>query len=160
MNKAHKMPLSTRQAIGRYKEKYTDATVGEIAKRYKCTYNQARNAIEQYKAGKLNRERPKKPDVSKILESSNPDELFGKQYSLALAQLENDKGMPVGERIMMLDKLSGINKTLQQISLQNHLKRADAEFIARIIRRYEPEASDDRIVKIYHEELALWKNSL
>jgi len=160
MPKAHKMTLNTRRAIGKYKEKYPNATIGEIAGKYNCTYNQARNAIDQYNDGQLNRERPKKPDVSKILASNSGEELFQKQYNLSLAWLEKDETMPAGERIMLLDKLAGINKTLQQISLQNHLKRTDAELIARIVRRYEPEASDEQIIKIYHEELALWKTSL
>jgi transposase-like protein len=160
VNKSPKLSLSTRQAIGRYKSKYPTATIGEIAGKYNCTYAQARNAIEQYKEGKLNRERPRKKDVSKILQENNSVDLFKKQFDLSLAFLEKDETMPVGERVMLLDKLAGINKTLQQISLQNHLKRTDAEFIARIIRRYEPQASDDRIIKIYHEELTLWKNSL
>ena len=160
MNKSHKLPHSTRVAIGKYKDKYPNATIGEIAGKYKCTYAQARNALQQYKAGMLNRERPRKQDVSKILRDNKSSDLFQKQFDLSLAMLEKDDRMPVGDRVVLLDKLAGINKTLQQISLQNHLKRTDAELIARVIRRYEPEASDETIIKIYHEELTIWKNSL
>lgn len=159
MSKALKMQLSTRRRIGEYKKKHPNATIGEIAKRFNCTYNQARNAIKQYDAGMFNRDRPPKKDLSNILKNNTTEELLKKQYDKALAQLEVDDGIMAADRISYLDKLANINKSLQQVSLQNHLKRADAEVIARIIRRYEPEADDARIIAVYREEMERWKNS-
>jgi len=50
-----------------------------------------------------------------------------------------------------------MRKTLQQINLENHIKKTDAGIIANIIRKFKPDAGDDDIIKIYKEAVELWK---
>ena len=87
------------------------------------------------------------------MKKKRPEEIFNRQLHTALAQLDSEKKMSSLTRIAALDKLAKIRKTAQSIELERHLKRADADIIAAIIRRYEPEATSEDIIKIYREEI-------
>lgn len=129
-------------------------SVDEIAQKYNVTANQVRYALDQDKKGLLSKARARRTtkDVEKIKQEKSPDVLLESQFHHALAQMEA-KSFEPEERVMMLDKLFNMSKTLQATRLVGHLKRADAEIIGRIIRRYEPEADDQRIIQVYREEL-------
>ena len=158
--KAHILPHSTKVAIAKYKEKYPKATVADIAGQYKCTSNQVRSALEQHKLGNLMRTPPKQGRKAvDIKKSTAPEELFNAQFHLALSQLESDDNINVSDRVILLDKLSGIQKNIRQMNLEAHLKSKDAGLIANIIRRFMPEATNEQIIFIYREELEKWKIS-
>lgn len=156
--KAHALPKSLKIKIGVYKRQHPGNTIAAIAEYFKVTPSQAYVANRQYKQGKLTVSRKVKPKkVDEVISEMTPDEIIPSQYHACLAALEADKDIPVGERVKLLDMLVGIRKVNQQISIQNHLKKADAGIVSAIIRRYVPEASDDDIIKIIQEEAELWK---
>jgi hypothetical protein len=148
-----------RLEIARYKRKFPAASIREIADTFEVTYNQARTAIIMDSKGELLRVKPRqKPgDVIKIKESDSADNILEKQYHHAAAQLESDMTIAVDQRIEMLGKMFFMRKTLQQVRLQNHIRRTDAGILAVIVRRYNPDATDEDIIAIYHEALEIWK---
>jgi hypothetical protein len=153
--KAPALRHSTKIAIARYKKKYPTASLDEIAQKYNCTANQVRYALDQDKRGELRRSpgRTKYKDVEKVKSEKTADELLESQFQHAIAQLEADGKLAADMRIALLEKLFNMMKTLQATKLVGHLKRADALIIARIVKRYEPEATDQRVIEIYREEL-------
>ena len=151
--RAHQLPHSTRLAIARFKEN-NDITYGKLAERFNCTYNQAWQAHKDYQSGKLKEWRTK-PNRRR----SDGDTDLSYQYERGLEKLA-EADLSASEHWAILDKALSIRKTMQQVELMGHLKRIDSEIIARIIRRYEPHATDDRVVAIYKEEEALCQASL
>lgn len=87
-------------------------------------------------------------------------ELLKNQLNFCAAQLENDQKMAISSRVDLLYKIMRIRMFLQSIELESHIKRADADIIARIIRRFMPQASNDDIIKIYQEEYVKWANQV
>lgn len=153
--KAPPLILSRRQAIGRYKDKFPNASYGEIADHFNCTVDQARSAIKGWQSGELKRSRPRvKAKSVEVAKEKDADSLLDSQFHHSIAQLEADIKTPASERIAMLEKLTVIRKTLQQVSLQTHIKKADAIVFAAVVRRFKPDASDEDIIKIYHEIVA------
>lgn len=159
--KALKLCISTRQSIGKYKEKNPNATIGEIAAKFRCTYQQARKAINDWETGQLSRPRASKGEKSvkanTITES--PDTLLENQFQLALSSMELNKDMPSETRIQLLEKCFSMRKIIQSLRLEKHIKRADAALIGIIIRKFEPDASDDRIIEIYQESHEKYRSS-
>lgn len=80
-----------------------------------------------------------------------------KQLNFILAELENNQKLVLSARIDMLYKAMRIRVHIQQVELESHLKRADADVIAMIIKRFLPDATDDQIIKIYTEEYQKWQ---
>lgn len=154
MVKSHKIPTSTRRKIGKYKKDNPGVPIAEIAEKHNCSYAQARSAIEAYNSGKLGKPRGrgagKKSKEEHEAESSSPDELFSMAYKKALVKLATSKSIDPAETVSLLEKM-------QKMALVTHLKRSDAGIIAQIIRRFLPEATDLEVIKIYREELELWK---
>lgn len=147
--KSRTLALPTKQAIWRFKQKNPTATIAEIAAKYDCSYDQARNAIKAGEKGSLIRSKPKKEDLYEP--ADDPDGDLEKEYARAVAALSAGDIGGAAAHTALLDKLVGVRKTLQQVRLQNHLRKSDAELIAAIIRRYEPEASDEEVIAIYKE---------
>lgn len=153
--KAHPLPKSTRVKIGRKKEKHPHLTYAELARQFGCTYDQARKAHHDYRDGGLTGlRRPK----SKVIEMEGSSLM--EAFQTAVDRLNGDTELTGSELVVMLERLARARHTIQQMELTGHLRRTDAEIIARIIRRYEPEATDDRVIAIYREELELWKASV
>ena len=150
--KAPQMPISKRQKIGKYKEKFPNATANEIAAEFNVTTNQVRSAVKAYQAGDLRRTkpRPKKVSIEKAMETP-ADKLLENQYHVAAAQLETETNIPADERIGLLKDLFAMRKLLQQVRLESHIKRVDAVVFAALVRKFKPEAVDEDIISIYHE---------
>jgi len=161
MNKVKANPLSRNQRmkIGKYADNNPNATMVDITKEFKCTYNQVVFSLKLYRAGKLHINKPKnrKKNVEVIITERPPEDIISNQFHRSLAELEADQQINVSDRIIMLDKLISMRKTLQQINLENHIKKTDAGIIANIIRKFKPDAGDDDIIKIYKEAVELWK---
>jgi hypothetical protein len=102
---------------------------------------------------------PKKTkDIEAIIQEKTTEEIIEDQYKFAAAQLVTIKDMPVENRTALIEKFINIRKSIQHVKLESHIKRIDANIIASIIRRYEPEADDDRVIKVYREEFEKCKN--
>lgn len=142
--------------IGKHKEKFPEITNTNLAVLFNCTYDQARRAVIQYNKGMLNRgqKRVKSKKTEEIKKDKTPDEIFSSQYHTSLAALESDIQIQAIDRITCLEKLARVRKIDQSIKLSNHIKRADADIIAALIRRYVPEATDEMVISIYREEFA------
>lgn len=155
--KATQMPLSKQVEIGKFCAANKNMPITEVVEHFdrKYTYNQVVRAAAKWKAGKLSIKAVKKSQKQRTSETAvlnSVDELFDKQLKYALAQLDTDSDAPAVERVAALHKL-------QQMMLISHMKRADANIVASIIRRFMPDASDSDVVKIYSEEVAKCKNS-
>lgn len=153
------LPRATRQRIGVFKRRNPIANYFEIADKFNCTYDQARRACHDYEQGKLTRNMPKtkqpKPEIN--IAGKTTDQLLESQFEYAIASLESDADIPIDSRVQYLDKLFGMRKIIQQVKLESHIKRLDATIIGAIIRRYEPDASDERVIEIYKEEFVKLK---
>jgi hypothetical protein len=160
MSKAHPISVTLKLRIAKHKEKHDNISFVELAQLFNVSYDQARSAVMDYKSGKLNVKNVKKvkSNSSEIKDKYTTEELFDSQFHQALADLEAAEDMNVLERINALEKIAKIRKALQSVRLEAHLKRADADIIAAIIRRYDPDASDERIIEIYKEEVEKLRN--
>ncbi len=159
--KAPQLTTQKQRVIAKHKEANPHLTYSELASMFNCTFYQARNAHQKYLTGALNRSKPRiRPaKIEHIRIEFTADELLERQYHIAIASLEAEKNLLLEERVKMLNILFDNRKILQQVKLESHIKRADSAIIASIIRRFEPEASDERIITIYREELEKWKIS-
>lgn len=160
MAKANKLVLSKRQSIWKYKEKNADTTIQELAQKFNCTINQARKAVEDGRAGKLTRTKITKNKAIYTEETmnQNPDILLEKQFNIAVAELDADTTLDVESRINLLSKCINIRKTLQSLRLERYIKRADSVLFGIVIRMYEPEASDDRVIEIYKQAVEIYQS--
>lgn len=150
--KAANIAKSTKIAIGRYKERNPSASIREVADKFNVTYDQARNSINKWKEGKL-KVTPARLKRKKIAEAQElpTDLLLEKQYKTLLAQLDSDDKMPADARAQMLEKLFQMRKTLQQVKLESHLKKTDAQVFSALVRKFNPCASDEDVITIYRE---------
>lgn len=156
--KAHKLPLSTQRKIGAYKTDHPKVSFVELTRIFHCTYDQTREAYRRFKAGELQDRRGR--TRGHVTPSGDVAGTFRVLIDKAITALSHDKAITSFEMVQLLDKVAGILKVEQQISLQGHLKRADANLIAAIIRRYQPEATDDDVIRIYQETRAVCLTSL
>lgn len=156
--KALKMTISTRQRIGKFREDNPKIPITEIAEKFNCTYQQARKAIEDWKNGNLSRPRNRKSKNIEIADiTTPPDTMLENQFRIVLGSLESNLDLTVDVRTQLLDKCFSMRKQIQSLRLEHHIKRADAALIAIIIRKYEPTASDDRVLEIYQESLDIYR---
>lgn len=162
--KASPLPRNKQLEIGVYKKKHPYLSYSLIADQFHVEYDQVVYACLKYKAGKLTVCKPSSQKgklrlARQIASEEEPDNVLALQFRFAISQLEADKDMNVADRVVLLDKLASIRKLIQQIELEGHIKRTDAGVIANIIRRFQPESTNDDVVKIYREELEKWKIS-
>ena len=67
------------------------------------------------------------------------------------------KRINIIDKSKILDIIARIQKQLKAQEIEAHIKRTDAQVIARIIRRYVPDATDTDVIKIFREELDRWQ---
>lgn len=155
--------LSEEQCSRYYKEaKKHKWSVATLKREKNITYEQARNVMRKGDSGKLqtSRTKTKTHNVDEVIETLTFHEIIEHQLHYAAAQLHTDKAMCHNDKIQLLNKLVGTKAVAQKMSIESHIKTTDAEIIASIVRRYEPDASDERIILVYKEELEKWKQSL
>lgn len=145
--------------IGKYHKNNPHVSIREIANIFNVTYNQTVYAINQYKKGDLhiNKRFKRKVNVENILNKNTPEQLLELQYNQCLAEMTKDDKLDLSERMIYLEKLTKVRKSIIDISIIKHIKTIDAELYARTIRRFVPNATDDLILKIYNEEFEKWK---
>lgn len=148
--KSEEASLLTKQKVGAYKRRNPDTPITTIAEMFGVTRAQAAYYIKQYDEGKLTKSKPRvrKRKVEE-LKDVQTDDLFERQVRVILESLESDDKLDPETRASILEKTA-------RMSLGTHLRRADAEIIIRIIRRFIPDASEMECIKIYKEELAKW----
>lgn len=159
--KSPQQSIAKQRRIGKWKEANPNATYSEVANEFNCTYEQARYAHQKFIKGLLDRKSPreKTQKLEDIMSNFTAEELFEKEYHKSMASLAADKNLTASERINQLDKLITVQKKMQQISLTGHMKRADSEVVASIIRRFKPDATDQDVLLIYKEEFEKCKIS-
>lgn len=153
--KAPSLTIQLQRRIGAWSEKNPAVSVTKVASSFNVTVAQARYAIEQYRLGALGTKptKPKQADVSAVVENRTEIEIMEQTAKLLLASLSVDKNLTINDRVKMLSDLSSVIKTTHNLSLTNHIRKADALVIASIIRRFKPDASDNDIIRIYAEEV-------
>lgn len=155
----------TMKAVAVWKSNHPGATIAELAERFNIKPHQVRYALDKYAEDAnlmKNTRAGRKAVASALIGNGSPErpadesslELLNNQLALILAQLECDDAMPVMARVQALNTATRVKRLLQSMTLQHHLKRLDADIIAAIIRRYNPNVSDTEIIEIYNEELA------
>ncbi len=133
----------------------------EIAAKFRVTYNQVLYSIQKGKRGGFGQPAPSMYRTRKVrledIETKSEKELIEDIYLDCIKELHIESQLSPSTKIPLLEKLANIKKIIQHTTLENHLKRADAEIIARIIRRYEPEATNEDVIRIYREEYEKWQ---
>ena len=134
------------------------ATIQYRYRRYQPSYTQ----IDNIKRGRTKTVKTKRSDAHDnpagadvpVTSGKSITELLREGLLTSLEGVNMREGMKPADRIALLEKASRVDRHVKASELEAHIKRADARIIAAVIRRYEPEATDARIVAIYREELA------
>lgn len=69
-----------------------------------------------------------------------------------VARSMNKMKLGADERLKMIKDVAIQQKNIQALKLEKHLQNIDAVLIARIMRRFDANLSDDDIIKIFKEE--------
>lgn len=153
--KAPILSIPKRLKIARYADNYPDMRLTDIARQFNVERNQVQYAIQQYREGKLGTKPPVKSSkkIDALKQEFSSMQLVEQQAHALIAELTLEKGFALIDRVKLLAEITAVIKSAHQLSLTNHIKRADSVLIGMIIRRFVPDASDTDIVKIYQEEL-------
>jgi hypothetical protein len=146
--------------IAIWKSNHPEATLSALAKKFSVKEHQARYALQKHaEQSELFRGTSKgRMMAAQMLQGEHDDlEVMKSQLQLCAGILETDQKLAVASRVKILYQMARIRQFLQSVDLEAHIKRADAEIIVRIIRRFLPDASNDDAIKIYNEEIVKWK---
>lgn len=160
--KAPSLLRSKRLSIGKDSIKFPNMTAAELAAKHNCTEAQARRAVEQYKDGDLEAGRKRQPvaKIQKIMAEHSVGDIMDSQLHYAAAALEAATFYNPDERIVALNKLAGTRLLIQKQRLSEHLRSADADFIAFLYRKFKrPDLTDEEIIQEYHKDFERWKSS-
>jgi len=142
--------------IAIYKSNHPKITLEQLEKKFDVPTHTARYALQKFALeadlGKAT-VKGRRQLAEMMADDLNEAEVMRYQLNYCLAEMEINKKLALQSRIDLLYKTTRIRMHIQRVELESHLKRADAQLIANIIRRFEPDASDDMVVKIYNEEL-------
>lgn len=141
--------------IGRDKERDPSLSYIALARKHNVTYDQARYAHKRFVAGKLQRVRVQKSEKKILAEKyeSTFDELFDQEmkFTLDLLSARGENVDPV-QRSQVLERL-------QKMSITKHLRSADAGFLAFLVRKFVPDASDQQVIKLIREAQVEFKQA-
>ena len=129
----------------------------ELAKQFKCTKVQVRYALRIAAEGKLGKKRTQASQARQaetIMNKTDKTAILDNQLHFALAQLEADKKLGPVERVNALEKVVRTQKTMDEHALQLHIKGLNWEVLSSIVRRFQPDADQKEILKIFREEEA------
>lgn len=153
IRRASPLPMSKRREIAIFWEKNPKWSAENVAEHFNCTAGQVRNYARMYKEGVLGNPRKPKKRVSEIVAQSDTDTLLREQLQTAIAELSAQDRLTAEQRTIVLRDLVNMRKTMQQVELTSHLRRADADFIAWLIRSHIlPHATDDEIITFYRTQ--------
>jgi predicted DNA-binding protein YlxM (UPF0122 family) len=167
IRKGKRLGIKTRREIFRlYNQE--KISVESIADTYKVPPGTIYNILQQRvkldkspradKGSKKGIQLPKLPTTDKLIRDGEPIEtLLEIQAANTLIAIEKAK-LTIVEKAKILETVARIQKQIHEQKIENHLKRPDAQVIARIVRRFMPEASEADVIKIFREELEKWKS--
>lgn len=158
--KAPRTDEETLKKIAIWKSNHPEITLAELEKKFKVPMHVARYALQKFtgevELGKATKKG--KMIQSKIIAKElDQIEALRSQLNFVLAELENNTSMVISSRIDLLYKVMRIRVHLQDLEIESHIKRVDADVIAMIVRRFQPAATSDDIIKIYTEEFHKWQ---
>jgi hypothetical protein len=159
---ARTLTQAERTAVAEYAINNPEESDRNVAVHFGCTAAQVRYAVEQAEAGRLKVRRDRLTDEERLnvaMIEQTATEIFAEQLHLALVQVADDKQMSPVTRVSLLAQLARMKRTLQETAIEAHIKSGDAEFLARLVRRFQPTATDDEVILILNEEFAAWKHS-
>ncbi len=80
------------------------------------------------------------------------------QLFLLMSALEDaaSSNLEPAEKVKLVKDIEIIQTKITQRQLKGNIRRPDAEVIARIVRRFNPKATDKEIVAIYKEEMEIY----
>jgi len=128
----------------------------QIAAHFQIPVHQARYAIKKFahEANISLRSAEGRSAAARLLEPSTDEpDAIRKQIRLTLAELDANPKMSPASRAEILFQITRIRQHLQSTELQAHLKRADAQIIKAIIKRFKPDVTDDDVIAIYSEDI-------
>ena len=149
-SKARALRKSTQRSIAKFKEQHPRTSFVDLAAHFNCTYDQARDAWRRYQDGELAAS-PGRRKTRWVKPSGDPIGTLRALVDRALTALHGDGSLDGVELINLLDRAAPVLRIVQQLSLTGHIKGADALIVAALIRRYQPNATDDDVVRIFHE---------
>ncbi|MEO9879690.1 MAG: DUF1804 family protein, partial [Lentilitoribacter sp.] len=135
----------------------TEPTYADVAREFHVSYDQARNACigrTTAKKGKdsAKRSHSRRPTANTVEnEARSIFELYEHEYKATLLQMQKDKNLSVNERVKLLTTLADGKAKMQRVEIEHHLKRADANVVSRLVRLFQPDATDTDVVKYYKE---------
>jgi len=91
------------------------------------------------------------PDDSEF--TGSVTDLIKSQMSVCVQQLYSEN-LPAAGRMKLLKQLASLQKDVQATELEKHMTHLDARIVSAIIRRFNPDADNDEIIRIYKEESA------
>lgn len=156
------LPLKVRRGI---KEMLGEGkTIAQIQlkyKRYKPTVHQ----INAVKYGKVKlTATPRKDSFDSPEGAEEPvrsgrtvTELLQSNLVTSLEDMEVRTGLTPQDRSFMLEKLARVDRHIKSSQLESALGRRDSSVIAALVRLYEPNATDEDIVRIYKQAVEITK---
>jgi hypothetical protein len=160
---SHKLTFDMQRRIAKFRLRNMNMPVSAIAVRFHCTPTQVNYAVSKYNKGELKEmsvqhSRKETTRLKKIKEEiafgeTDANKLFEDQRLLALQQLHaTDNKMSAIERIDALTKL-------QKLSIQNHLRGVDADFMLFFVQYFRPGISENESIVLLNEVREIWKST-
>lgn len=160
--KAPSLLRSRKIAIGKDALKYPDMTFVELAAKHNVTEAQARRAVGQYTNGELETGRKRQPvaKINSIVVEKGLSDIIDDQLHYSAAALQAAGYYSPDERITALNKLVATRGLIQKQKLSEHLRSADADFVAFLYRKFvRPDLTDEDIIQLYSADYERWKIS-
>jgi hypothetical protein len=163
--KSSTLRASTQKKIGQFYADNPDATYPEIAHRFNITVRQAEYAVNKFLNGELegksntrgsDKQTLQRAQALRTKKGFDKQALFQEQLEIAIVQLSLSDKLDVLARIKALESIAYLERVVQQTELVGMLKNKDGNVIREIIRLFEPDATDKRVIEIYKQAEAVW----
>lgn len=142
--------------IAAWKSLHPELSHKELAETFNITEAQARYSLQKYSDFALmqNTKNGRQIISGIIGDFIDEEKVISSQMTVILSELESNAEMAASSRLQMMNNYLTLKNKYQSLKLVKHLKGIDASIVASIIRRYEPNATDEDVIKIFKEELA------
>ncbi len=163
---ARKLTYKQRRAIYKLHHQF-GTSVTTLAKEYGVSQSVISQIINKRVAlaprsradkGKKRKQEPLSEEIKPLMGTTTEsiEEILEYQALTMLQELDIKK-VALPERAKILDTVARIQRQLHDQKIEKYIKRPDAEIIARIVRTFKPDATDDEIVVIFNKVLEAWK---
>ncbi|MEW5799973.1 MAG: hypothetical protein AB1728_13310 [Bacteroidota bacterium] len=141
------------EALADFQQKYPEITYFKyynvIKRRVKTKYSYR---ADKGKSRKFSDDAKKKYEVD-LYQFDDVEEFLEYQTGV-IADEVNSATLSIEDRLKYTKDIVTIRTRLQNLKLEKHIGRADAMLISRIMRRLDPNLSNDDIIRIVKEEQA------